>query len=106
MLPLLQELFTSQRNSHNLQHGSSKGVALPCTTEPSQSLPFCNTRLSIEQRVDDLVARLTLQEKAQQLQNSATEMQSVGLPGEFSAQQAIDQNASTSLSAVVSLLSN
>ncbi|GFQ04441.1 probable beta-d-xylosidase 7 [Phtheirospermum japonicum] len=41
-------------------------------TNPStNNLPFCNTELTIEARVKDLVTRLTLDEKIQQLVNNA-----------------------------------
>ena len=34
-----------------------------CTTEASKKLPFCNADLSMDARVDDLVGRLTMDEK-------------------------------------------
>ncbi|GFQ04442.1 probable beta-d-xylosidase 7 [Phtheirospermum japonicum] len=41
------------------------------TNPATNNLPFCNTKLTIEARVKDLVTRLTLDEKIQQLVNSA-----------------------------------
>ena len=39
------------------------------TQEPSNPLPYLNPGLPISQRVDDLVSRMTLEEKASQLVN-------------------------------------
>lgn len=43
-------------------------------------LAFCNTNLSYAARANDLVTRLTLQEKVQQLINSATGISRLGVP--------------------------
>lgn len=47
----------------------------PFSCDPSnpstKSLPFCNTHLPITTRVKDLISRLTLDEKVQQLVNTA-----------------------------------
>ncbi|XP_027093239.1 probable beta-D-xylosidase 7 [Coffea arabica] len=37
----------------------------------TKSYPFCNTTLAVNERVEDLVSRLTLDEKIEQLENSA-----------------------------------
>ncbi|PNT57483.2 hypothetical protein POPTR_001G294700v4 [Populus trichocarpa] len=47
--------------------------------ETSQ-FPFCNTSLSYENRAKDLISRLTLQEKAQQLGNHAAGISRLGVP--------------------------
>src|SRR5687768_5624904 len=44
------------------------------------SYPFRNTSLSFEQRVDDLVSRLTLEEKVAQMLNAAPAIQRLGIP--------------------------
>lgn len=44
------------------------------------SLPFCNTSLPFSQRAKDLVSRLTLQEKVQQLVNKASGVAHLGVP--------------------------
>ena len=42
--------------------------------------PFRNPQLSIEQRVDDLVSRLTLEEKVRQMLNNAPAIKRLGIP--------------------------
>ena len=42
--------------------------------------PFQNPRLSIEKRVDDLVARLTLEEKVSQMLNKTPAIERLGIP--------------------------
>jgi len=44
------------------------------------SLPFMNPSLPLDQRVDDLVSRLTMEEKAGQLVNSAAAIPRLGIP--------------------------
>ncbi|KAJ7946159.1 Beta-D-xylosidase-like protein [Quillaja saponaria] len=46
----------------------------------SSQFPFCNTSLSYEDRAKDLVSRLTLQEKVQQLVNAAAGISRLGVP--------------------------
>lgn len=45
-----------------------------------KKFPFGNTRLSFEQRVDDLVGRLTLEEKVSQMLNAAPAIDRLGIP--------------------------
>jgi beta-glucosidase len=45
-----------------------------------QSFPFLDTSLSIEERVDDLVARMTLEEKISQMSNGAPAIERLGVP--------------------------
>ncbi|XP_050209231.1 probable beta-D-xylosidase 5 [Mercurialis annua] len=47
---------------------------------PESQFPFCNTSLSHQDRVSDLISRLTLQEKAQQLVNHASGVPRLGVP--------------------------
>lgn len=46
----------------------------------TSSYPFCKTTLPIHQRVQDLVSRLTLDEKISQLVNSAPPISRLGIP--------------------------
>ncbi|XP_022727079.1 probable beta-D-xylosidase 5 isoform X1 [Durio zibethinus] len=64
-------------------------LVVPCNTQqfacdqndPNTSqLPFCDTSLSYEARAKDLVSRLTLQEKVQQLVNKASGISRLGVP--------------------------
>jgi beta-glucosidase len=50
------------------------------TTAFSQEYPFKNTSLSFEQRVEDLVSRLTLEEKVSQMLNAAPAISRLGIP--------------------------
>ena len=44
----------------------------PCSAAPFVGMPFCDASLQLGARLDDLLGRITLQEKIQQLQaNSA-----------------------------------
>jgi hypothetical protein len=44
------------------------------------SMPFCDTSLSIADRVKDLISRLTLEEKAALMDNDAANISRLGLP--------------------------
>lgn len=48
--------------------------------QAQQKFPFKNTQLSFEKRVDDLVARLTLEEKVAQMLNAAPAIERLGIP--------------------------
>src|ERR1051326_1870926 len=52
-------------------------------SQPTQSefdYPFQNPSLSFEERVNDLVSRLTLEEKVNQMLNSTPSIQRLGIP--------------------------
>lgn len=48
--------------------------------EGSGLLPYQNTRLTVEQRVNDLVSRMTLEEKISQMMNDAAAVERLGIP--------------------------
>ncbi|GMF10486.1 unnamed protein product [Phytophthora lilii] len=59
------------------------GIPRACVDEASQKLPFCNVSRSISERVEDLLARLPLNEKATLLTARASprgNLSSIGLP--------------------------
>lgn len=45
-----------------------------------EKFPFRNSQLSVEQRVEDLVSRLTLEEKVKQMLNSTPAIERLGIP--------------------------
>jgi beta-glucosidase len=57
-------------------------LALPQTRTSGQTPvpPYQNTALPIEKRVDDLVARMTLEEKVSQMINAAAPIERLGIP--------------------------
>jgi len=54
-------------------------VFLPLSTQ-TQDFPFRDATLPIEKRVDDLVARMTLEEKVLQMQNATPAIERLGIP--------------------------
>ena len=58
------------------------GASLQCSRERKvqQEFPFQNPDLSIEERVDDLVSRMTLQEKVSQMVSDAPAIKRLGIP--------------------------
>lgn len=55
-------------------------LALSPVSLYGQEYPFQDTDLSIEERVNDLVERMTLEEKISQMQNGAPEIPGLGIP--------------------------
>lgn len=56
------------------------GLAFISEEEKQYEYPFQDPALTFEQRVDDLVARLTLEEKVAQMLNSAPAIERLGIP--------------------------
>jgi beta-glucosidase len=56
---------------------------LPCKSQTIdkniQNLPFYNTSLSIDERIQDLISRLTLEEKADQMMNNTSAIERLGI---------------------------
>ena len=52
----------------------------PCLKSPHASSPWCNSTLPLEARIDDMLARMTQQEKINNLASHDTAIPSLGLP--------------------------
>ncbi len=70
------------RHLHNLIKISAFVIALTssCIAQTKTEYPFQNTSLSFEARVNDLVSRLTLQEKVSQMLNATPAIERLGIP--------------------------
>ena len=58
-------------------------IAMPVATrqqQPDTNLPYLNPALPLERRVDDLVSRMTLEEKVSQMMNVAPAIPRLGIP--------------------------
>jgi beta-glucosidase len=58
-------------------------IAAPAITQemkPDPRAPYLNPKLPLEQRVDDLVSRMTLEEKVSQMMNAAPAIPRLGIP--------------------------
>src|SRR5215211_5478312 len=55
-------------------------ISYNCFAQNENKYSFQNTRLPFEQRVNDLVSRLTLEEKVAQMLNSAPAIPRLGIP--------------------------
>jgi len=56
------------------------GTGLLVSCNQTRSFPYQNTKLDFETRVDDLVSRMTLEEKVSQLTHYAGEVEHLGIP--------------------------
>jgi beta-glucosidase len=54
--------------------------ALIAFSQCKEKLPYRNTELSIEERINDLVSRMTLDEKISQMMNGADSVKRLGIP--------------------------
>jgi len=59
---------------------SCVGTAVAQQQQGAASLPFMNPNMPLDQRVDDLVSRLTVEEKANQLVNTTPAIPRLGIP--------------------------
>ncbi|XP_059077277.1 beta-xylosidase/alpha-L-arabinofuranosidase 1 isoform X2 [Cryptomeria japonica] len=72
--------FNSSDGTGNVSFAHS-GPAFPCDVRAGlSSFPFCSPSLTVGDRVKDLIGRLTLQEKVQQLVNAASAVPRLGIP--------------------------
>ena len=55
-------------------------IPLPGLAQQQAKLPYQDTKLSFDQRVSDLVSRLTLEEKISQMLNTAPAIPRMGIP--------------------------
>src|SRR5690349_2009686 len=58
-------------------------IVSPATTQepkPDPTAPYLNARLPLQQRVDDLISRMTLEEKVSQMMNAAPAISRLGIP--------------------------
>ncbi len=65
---------------HVLLTGAAFAVCVFSYATQFQGMPYMNPDLPIEQRVEDLVGRMTLEEKISQTQNSAPAIERLGIP--------------------------
>ena len=64
------------------QSAQDQGTASPAnpTAQEIAAMPYRNPSLPIEQRVDDLISRMTLDEKVRQMQHTAPAIPQIGIP--------------------------
>jgi len=55
-------------------------LLVDCGTREPAGFPFQNIALPVEQRVDDLLSRMTLEEKISQMMNAAPAIERLGIP--------------------------
>ncbi len=55
-------------------------LLLPSFVSAQESLPFRNPELSREERIDDLISRLTLQEKVNMMMHGSKGVERLGIP--------------------------
>src|SRR6185503_15757672 len=58
-------------------------VDSPATTQeakPDPGAPYLNPKLELDQRVNDLISRMTLEEKVSQMMNAAPAIPRLGIP--------------------------
>ena len=55
-------------------------IASPATTQAPKRAPYLDPKLPLEKRVDDLISRMTLEEKVSQMMNAAPAIPRLGIP--------------------------
>ncbi|CAI0452106.1 unnamed protein product [Linum tenue] len=70
----------ARRGLENLPHAPAKRFSHVCGSDKAAGLAFCDRSLPYDVRAEDLVARMTLEEKTQQLGDNARGVTRLGLP--------------------------
>jgi beta-glucosidase len=55
-------------------------IALPATTQAPKPAPYLDPKLPVKQRVEDLISRMTLEEKVSQMMNAAPAIPRLSIP--------------------------
>jgi beta-glucosidase len=102
LLALLTACASSQQSSPSSVAGTNPAAATSAAaTNDSANLPFRNPDLPIDQRVDDLVGRLTLPEKISQMLNTSPPIDRLGISAYNWWNEALHGVARTSLKTTV-----
>ncbi|KAM1486282.1 hypothetical protein ACFX2I_000501 [Malus domestica] len=80
LLQLLNLCSTKSQPFTSSSSSSNPHLQFPCKPPHHSSYPFCNNSLPIPTRAQSLISLLTLQEKIQQLSNSASAIPRLGIP--------------------------
>jgi beta-glucosidase len=76
------------------------GALNPAARAQEASLPFQNPDLSVSARVDDLVGRMTLEEKASQMMTDARAIPRLGIPAYYWWSESLHGNANAGVATV------
>ena len=84
----LQQWIINSPNKYYIQNVANKSLCLTaiyypipnCTQSPYNGYPYCNPNLPVDQRVNDLVSRMTMEEKISNLQNKNNGIARLGIP--------------------------
>ena len=80
LLPVLLACLVSGNNACHQPAKAAGSSTLQGSSDSLAGLPFMNPDLPIDQRVDDLIGRMTLDEKIGQMMNAAPAIPSLGIP--------------------------
>ncbi|UOQ54884.1 glycoside hydrolase family 3 C-terminal domain-containing protein [Hymenobacter cellulosivorans] len=100
-LALLMGCASSQRQPSSTAAAPAADAPPTTATANPAELPFRNSELPIDQRVDDLVSRLTLPEKVSQMLNASPAIDRLGIPAYNWWNEALHGVARTSMKTTV-----